>query len=110
MIGSTTLISHPENWEMNISWRGSFEVHGTLFEGNIYHGIEAYHSNSIGHKALEALGRMPTRLIAVLLPRFEVWPRIFQKQFLDDDDVAPYFLPSDCESSKEAIYSFLEND
>ncbi|KAG9449478.1 hypothetical protein H6P81_009443 [Aristolochia fimbriata] len=41
---------------------GSFEVHGTPFEGNIYHGIEAYHSNSIGHKALEALGRMPTEI------------------------------------------------
>ncbi|KAG9448335.1 hypothetical protein H6P81_014463 [Aristolochia fimbriata] len=90
------------------SCRGSFEVHGTLFEGNIYHGIEAYHSNSIGHKALEALGRMPTRLIAVLLPRFEVWPRIFQKQFLDDDDVALYFLPSDCESSKERYIHFLK--
>ncbi|KAG9439097.1 hypothetical protein H6P81_019262 [Aristolochia fimbriata] len=87
----------PENWERNISWRGSFEVHGTLFEGNIYQGIEAYRSNSIGHKALEALRRMPTRLIAVLLPRFEVWPRIFQKQFPDADDVALYFLPSDCE-------------
>ncbi|KAG9444804.1 hypothetical protein H6P81_016144 [Aristolochia fimbriata] len=73
------------------------------------HNLKIGKGTSVGgHKTLEALGRMPTRLIAVLLPRFEVWPRIFQKQFLDDDDVALYFLPSDCESSKERYIHFLK--
>ncbi|XP_068656766.1 uncharacterized protein [Aristolochia californica] len=98
----------PEIWGGNPTWKGSFQIQGIFLEGNIYHGIQAYCSSSIGHKACEALGRMPGKLLAELLPQSDVWPRSFQKQSPDADDVALYFLHSGCKSSKERYIHFLK--
>ncbi|OVA02138.1 hypothetical protein BVC80_8787g2 [Macleaya cordata] len=97
----------PDHLAIDATWKGSFEILGTVPTGELYEGLQAYPPGKTRRKTYEVSKQMPRMLQFKLHPRCDVWPEIFHIDCPTGDDIALYFLPGDFKRSKEKYSSLL---
>ncbi|CAH9143819.1 unnamed protein product [Cuscuta epithymum] len=81
------------------SWKGSLTVCDTLN----FHGLQAHHSSKACKKLMDFTKLLPEVLDFQLVPRGDVWLKLFSDYCPTRDDIGLFFLPGDMKRSKEYV-------
>nr|GMC71958.1 uncharacterized protein LOC109193588 isoform X1 [Ipomoea batatas] len=81
------------------SWKGSFNVCDNLN----FKGFQAHHPLRVHRKVCEFTMLLPEILDFKLVPRGNLWAKLFHDYCPTREDVGLYFFPSDKDSSKEYV-------
>ncbi|XP_031105785.1 uncharacterized protein LOC116010493 [Ipomoea triloba] len=81
------------------SWKGSFNVCDNLN----FKGLQAHHPLRVHRKVCEFSMLLPEILDFKLVPRGNLWGKLFHDYCPTREDVGLYFFPSDKDSSKEYV-------
>ncbi|XP_059631622.1 PHD finger-containing protein 1-like isoform X2 [Cornus florida] len=87
-------------------WRGSFNICNTKY--GIFGGVVAHLSSKACPRAYEEASFLPTLLCTEMLPKFNVWPKSFQRSEPCDDNIALYFFPQN--KTYESFFDSLVDD
>nr|CAD1837932.1 unnamed protein product [Ananas comosus var. bracteatus] len=87
-------------------WMGTFEFFEVV--PHIHSGIQAHFANQVSLKAYEVLKQMPKELKLEILPRLDAWPKMFQSDPPDYNDIGVYFFSRGLERPKEKYIRLLE--
>ncbi|KAJ0981972.1 hypothetical protein J5N97_010227 [Dioscorea zingiberensis] len=89
-----------------VRWKGTFEV--LFLDSFVNFEMQAHCPKKFSLKVYDMSQQIPTELKLKVVPRTDVWPRAFQSDPPEDDDIGLYFLPSSLKRSKEDYFCFLE--
>ncbi|OAY84172.1 hypothetical protein ACMD2_09824 [Ananas comosus] len=105
-----TLIINPKEKfphpALEACWMGTFEFFEVV--PHIHSGIQAHFANQVSLKAYEVLKQMPKELKLEILPRLDAWPKMFQSDPPDYNDIGVYFFSRGLERPKEKYIRLLE--